>query len=446
MSEELQSLPEGPSKNLFLSLLLYVKVVSSPYDGLLKLQEKFGDTFPIRVIGNPGVTIFTGNPQYVKEIFALHPDHFTMMDTHRIQFFFGKRSLFTSEGDTHQKDKKLIFPHFRGERMRAYATTIQECIRKLCDQRLGQGVFSITDLAQSVTIETMLQALLGVRKAEHLDKLINVFMNWNDAQSPFLGIPALQTTYFKPYRDFIKTKTELGQFIQSLIKENRLGEGGADILSLMVRSRYEDGSAMEDEHITDHMRSLFIAGFDTTANTISWGLDTIFRNPQLLAKLREEIDSLPEDGDIDEMAKLPYLDATCYELMRLNPPLEIIPTRKLSKPMQLGPHLLEPGTGLMPCPILTQRNPELYPEPNAFKPERFLGKRPNVFEYFPFGGGRRLCAGYAFANYQMRLVIGTAIKEYDISLQAEAPKATKRYSVVTGPSGRVPAIITRRAK
>ena len=98
----------------------------------------------------------------------------------------------------------------------------------------------------------------------------------------------------------------------------------------------------------------------------------------------------------------------------------------------------------MPCPILTQRNPELYPEPNAFRPERFLGKRPNVFEYFPFGGGRRLCAGYAFANYQMRIVIGTAIREYNIDLQGPAPKATKRYSVVTGPSGRVPAIITRR--
>ena len=103
--------------------------------------------------------------------------------------------------------------------------------------------------------------------------------------------------------------------------------------------------------------------------------------------------------------------------MRLNPPLEIIPTRKLSEPMQLGPYTLEPGTGLMPCPILTQRNPELYPEPESFKPERFLGKRPNVFEYFPFGGGAETLRGLCicelpneigYRNGHSRIRFGTA--------------------------------------
>ena len=243
----------------------------------------------------------------------------------------------------------------------------------------------------------------------------------------------------------MKYNQELCDFVQSLIQENRAGEGGSDILSLMVRSQYEDGSVMEDEHIGDHMRTLLVAGFDTTANTIAWGIDTIFRHPQVLKRIKDEVDGMSEDMSLDDLSKLPYLDATCYELMRLRPPLELIPTRKLSKPLRLGPYELMPGTGVMPCPIMTQRDPEIYPDPNEFNPDRFLGKRPNVFEYFPFGGGRRLCAGYAFANYQLRLVIGTIIKEYDVELAGPPPKA-KRYSVVVGPAGDTPAVISHRNK
>ncbi len=97
----------------------------------------------------------------------------------------------------------------------------------------------------------------------------------------------------------------------------------------------------------------------------------------------------------------------------------------------------------MPCPVMAQRNPKLFPNPNEFKPERFIGKRPNSFEYFPYGGGRRLCIGYAFANYQLSLVIGTILKEYDLELMGSAPKA-KRYSAVVGPSGTIPVKLTRR--
>ncbi len=443
MSQAIQQLPPGPSQNFFASLWLFYHVVKKPYDALLRLQEKYGDTFAIRTIGT-GVTVFTGNPDHVKDVFAMSPDHFTMMDTPRIEFFFGRRSLFTSEGETHRRDKKLIFPHFRGERMRAYADTIVECTRKLCNQNIGKGTVSLLDVAQATTIEVMLQALLGVRRPEHLKEISDVFMGWNAAQNPLLGIPFMHNRLFKPYREFVHYNQELCRFVQVLIEENRAGDGGTDILSLMVRSQYEDGTFMEDEHITDHMKTLLVAGFDTTANAITWGMDTIFRTPELLRKLREELDSMPEDASLDDMSNLPLLDATCYEMMRLNPPLEMIPTRKLSKPLQMGPYLLPAGYGVMACPIMTQRHSEVYPNPDEFRPERFLGKRPNVFEYFPFGGGRRLCAGYAFANYQLRLVIGTAIKEYDFDVVGQAPKA-KRYSVVVGPGGNTPTIVSKRS-
>lgn len=442
MTNQLQVLPPGPSKNFFASLWLFYHVVKRPYDALLKLQDEFGDTFAARTVGT-GTTVFTGNPDHVKDIFAMSPDHFTMMDTPRIEFFFGKRSLFTSEGDTHRRDKKLIFPHFRGERMRAYSDTIVECARKVYSEQLDQGTVSLLDVSQTTTIEIMLQALLGVRKPEHLKEICDVFMGWNAAQNPMLGIPFLHNRFFKPYREFIHYTKELSKFVQALIEENRAGEGGPDILSLMVRSQYEDGSYMEDQHISDHMRTLLVAGFDTTANAITWGLDNIFRMPDLLKRLREEIDAMPEDAKLDDMAHLPLLDATCYEMMRLNPPLEMIPTRKLSKPLQMGSYMLPAGTGVMACPIMAQRDPKIFPDPHKFKPERFLGKRPNVFQYFPFGGGRRLCAGYAFANYQLRLVIGTAIKEFDLELKGPDPHA-KRYSVVVGPGGGTPTVFRRR--
>jgi len=446
MTEITTELPPGPSRNVFACMGLYWRGYRKPYDAVLELQEQYGDPITVRMLGT-GNVVFTGKPEYVKEVFAMSPDHFTMMDTPRIEFFFGKRSLFTSEGDIHQRDKKMIFPHFRGERMREYANTIVECTRKLCDAHVDQGTSSLMQIAQFTTIEVMLQALLGVRKQEHLEHLTNVFMGWNNAQTPLSGVPALHHNFFGfgPYATLMRYNRQLCSFIDMLIKENRAGEGGEDILSLLVRSKYDDGTSMEDEHITDHIRTLLVAGFDTTANTIAWGIDTLFRHPSLLKTLRDELDGLPADADFDDISKLPWLDATCYELMRLRPPLELIPTRRLSKPLRLGPYELQPGTGVMPCPIMAQRDPTIYEDPNELKPERFLGKRPNVFEYFPFGGGRRLCAGYAFANYQLRLVIGTVLREYNVEL-AGPPPVPKRYSVVVGPKGDAPAVISRRKR
>ncbi|HEY5054024.1 MAG TPA: cytochrome P450, partial [Solirubrobacterales bacterium] len=186
-----------------------------------------------------------------------------------------------------------------------------------------------------------------------------------------------------------------------------------DILSLMVAARHEDGSPMSEAEIRDELLTLLVAGHETTATALSWAMERLTRHPEKLERLRAETLA-------DEEA---YLTATIQETLRLRPVIVLV-IRHLTEPVEIGGYELPAGVKVTPCIHLVHRDPEIYPDPHSFQPERFLDNPPGTYTWIPFGGGVRRCLGASFAQFEMSVVLRELVKRHQIrpaSPESERP-------------------------
>ncbi|MDP1560042.1 MAG: cytochrome P450, partial [Pirellulaceae bacterium] len=188
--------------------------------------------------------------------------------------------------------------------------------------------------------------------------------------------------------------------------------------------------------------TFLFAGHETTALSLTWAIYHIFRDVRIVEKLRTELDSLPDEAPA-ALAEASYLKATIQETLRVNP-LITETLRKLREPMELGEYHLTAGMGLALATVLAHYNPTTFPEPDLFRPERFIEQSFSPFQYMPFGGGHRRCIGAAFASYEMAMVLGVFLRRFDFQLLDPRPVVPKRRSVTMGPSSPVPVKITKR--
>jgi cytochrome P450 len=421
-----------------------LRILINPYKGMKRLRKKYGDLFLVRLVPM-GNVVLTSRPELLQKIFKLPPESFTVLKVPMLEFFFGKYCLFILDGKEHYSSRKLMAPYFKADLMRTYAEIMERCTLKECASYEDGQEISQKEIAQNTTIEILMRVLFGIEEDSAVDHIKSIFEAWNSSQSPLLGFRWLRGGNRGPHAEFVKYNTLIRDLIGDLIAGERREESpGNNILSLLVTTHYEDGTPMTDEHITDTLITLLVAGYDTTANTLSWAFEVIHREPEILEKVVAELDGLPKDAPLHELTKLPMLDAYCHEITRHYPPIENLTVRVLKEPLELGGYTLPAGTGVTGSAIITNFDPDLYPDPDAFKPERFIGKKPSNHELVSFGGGVRLCIGYALARYQMRVVLGTALRYHKFTALGKGTKP-KRYSVLVGPANSCPATIASRA-
>jgi cytochrome P450 len=205
---------------------------------------------------------------------------------------------------------------------------------------------------------------------------------------------------------------------------------------MLIESRYEDGTGLSDQALRDEMITLLMAGHETTATSLAWILHRVLGRPDVLARLRAEVGG---DGGSE------YLDAVIKETARLHP---VVPNvgRHLQAPVRIGGHLLPAGVVASPCVYLAHRRPDVWPEPERFAPERFLGARPSPYEFFPFGGGVRRCIGAAFATYEMKVVLGRVLSRVALRAAPGYAARTVRRTVTFAPSDGMPVVADEIAK
>ena len=197
-----------------------------------------------------------------------------------------------------------------------------------------------------------------------------------------------------------------------------------DILSALMLARFEDGEAMADSELRDQLMTLLLAGHETTATALAWTFDLLLRHPAPLRRLRDSLEQGEED----------YLRATIAESLRLRP---VIPLagRRLAERAQTDGLTLPPGTDVSPAIWLTHTRPEIYPEPFAFRPERFLGEGPETYSWIPYGGGIRRCLGASFAEFEMRIMLAEVLTRCDLHKASPQPRAggpPKRHPLTAG--------------
>jgi cytochrome P450 len=235
----------------------------------------------------------------------------------------------------------------------------------------------------------------------------------------------------------MKTLSRVDEVIFEEIAERRADPGleeREDILSMLIVARFEDGGAMSDSELRDQLVTLLLAGHETTATALGWTFDLLLRHPETLERLRAEV----EEGESDD-----YLRATITESLRLRPVVPIA-GRRLAEELQIDGYTLPAGADVSPAIYLSHTRPDVYPDPFAFKPERFLEGGPDTYAWVPFGGGVRRCLGAAFAEFEMRIVLREVIGRCRLEATAEKPEGVTRRNITFSPRRGTPVILRER--
>jgi cytochrome P450 len=229
-----------------------------------------------------------------------------------------------------------------------------------------------------------------------------------------------------PLRGFMTIREEIDRALFELIAERRREAGDRDeILSMLLDARHEDGSEMTAQELRDELMTLLVAGHETTASTLAWAFEVLSRTPRVLAALTEEI-----RGGEDER----YLTATIQETLRHRPVLPNTAPRMVKQPIEVGGWLYPTGASLVANAYLLHHDADLYPDPYAFRPERFLDEPPGTYTWIPFGGGRRRCLGASFAMLEMKVVITSILRAFDLQVTAGQHEPPRRRNITVRPA------------
>ena len=435
------------------SWLQLINWISDPIGFQKKYSQKYGDIFSMRLSGI-GSSVIIGNPKAIQELFNQDSKFDIGRANNLAEPLIGKNSLMLMDGDRHRRERKLLMPSFHGEKIQVYAKQIIDITEKIANQwKIGES-FIVRSTMQKVSLEIILQVVFGLSEGERYEQLKPLLTNWLDMtdsplRSSMLFLPFLQKDWgaWSPWGKMKRLQKQVFDLLQAEIEEKRIkikaqkDNQGNDVLSLMMAVRDENGESMTDEELKDEMISILFAGHETTATALSWAFYQIYQNPDVIEKLQLELKSLGENPNPLETAKLPYLSAVCQETLRMYPVLPVLFPRIAKSPIKIAGIEFDAETIFMPSLYLVHYREDLYPDPEQFKPQRFLEKQYSPSEYFPFGGGSRRCLGYALALLEMKLVIATVISKYQLASSDDKPVKIQRRGFTLAPSGGVKMVV-----
>jgi cytochrome P450 len=400
-------------------------------------------------VGTPYV-LFT-SPAAVREIFTGDEEDLRAGEANFVlRPLLGAHSLLLLDGARHARERRLMLPPFHGERMLAYGETMRTVADQVIERwPLGEP-FPIHREMQAITLEIILRTVFGL-EGDTLDGLRDRLRRWVSlVLSPALLLPRLQIDLgsLSPWGRLVQLKREIdGMLFAEMARRRAPGATPRqDILSLLLEARDEHGEPMRVEEVRDELMTLLVAGHETTATSLAWTFHHLLANPAALEACRAEIRSVVGASPVtpEQVNRLPYLDATVKEALRLNPVITEV-GRRLERPMRIGGRDLPAGISVGPCIYLIHRRPDLWANPETFDPARFVGARPSPYEFLPFGGGVRRCLGMAFALYEMKVVLAEVLARVDLRSAPGYRMRIVRRSITMAPSKGMPVVVAARA-
>jgi cytochrome P450 len=297
---------------------------------------------------------------------------------------------------------------------------------------------------QALTLEIILRAVFGLESGERLEALrerLGAMLAFGDKWYSLLPPPPDGrvreiSEHVGPFAPYSRIQKQADALIFELIDERRTDHADRDdILSLLLEARHEDGTPMTDEELRDELVTLLVAGHETTASTLAWGLERLARRPEVMRRLVREL------GEGDD-----YLTATIQETLRRRPVLPNSAPRLVKEPFEVGGWTYPAGVSLVPNAYLIHHDPEIYEEPYAFRPERFLDQQPGTYTWIPFGGGRRRCLGAAFAMVEMKIVMRAVLEACEVGAAADGAEVARRRNITVRPGEGTRAVLRDRVR
>ncbi|NEO77703.1 cytochrome P450 [Moorena sp. SIO4G3] len=440
--------PDGPKTP---ALLQSINLIVNPLNYLEDCAKRYGGIFTIGFLNYPP-TVVVSHPQGMKALFTASPQTFKTAEAMQElpETFSGKTALTTIDGDPHRRLKQMLMPAFHGDRMRAYSQLICDITQQQMTQWKKGERFDVQGSIQDISLQFIIRAIFGVNEEASFQQLKQTLISQLKLSSnPWASIifyfHTLQQDWgpWSLWGRFVRLRQQVDDIIYAEIKRRRDNPAllGQDILSLMMSARDEQGEPMTDEEMRDNLITLLIAGHETTSISITWALYWIHRLPEVYEKLMAELETLGDNPDSSAITKLPYLNAVCHESLRIYPPVILASFRIAQKPVEIMGYQFEPGTFILPCTYLTHRQEDLYPEPNHFRPERFLERQFSAYEFVAFGGGSRRCIGYALSLFEMKLILARILTNVKLALPNNRfPKPVRStFTVAPSPIYLIPA-------
>jgi len=428
--------PEFESKPLVQTMRWAFRPLAFMAEG----RRRYGDSFGVRFLGFERPMVLISDPVAIKALYREREHGLPPGRNIILEPIVGSKSLLIQEGAEHLSRRRLMLPPFHGERMRSYEAAMGEIVEAEIDSwPLGEE-FPIHARMQAVTLEVILRVVFGVSSGPRLERLREMLETvLQETASPgrqVLGLALQRIGGRGMFAHFERELREVDELLLAEIAEHRERDDLAereDILSMLMLAEFEDGSRMEDRELRDQLMTLLLAGHETTATALAWTFDLLLRHPAELGRLRDSLAAGEED----------YLRATISESLRLRP---VIPLagRRLAKDLVADGVNLPAGTDVTPAIWLTHTRTDVYPDPFAFKPERFLEEGPDTYAWIPFGGGVRRCIGASFAEFEMRVVLREVLTRCELRKADPAPERTGRRNITLSPLKGTPVVVTDR--
>jgi len=403
---------------------------------LERCRRRYGDVFSLKM-WPLGLLVVVCDPAEIKRVFTGDPDVLQAGEGNAVtEPVAGPESVLLLDGKRHLHTRKLMLPSFHGERIKVYGELIGEIADAEIDRWPLQAAFPVHASMQAITLRVILRAVFGIedvaRRAE-LERLIPKLIG-----SPALLWPVLQYDLgaWSPWRRFLALRDEVDAILFDEIARKRSDPRLAlhdDILSLLLQARDENGEAMSDGELRDQLVTLLLAGHETTATALAWTFERLLRNPVTLGRLQNAL----TDGDEE------YLECVIKESLRSRP---IIPyaMRRLTAPLAIGGYTVPAGAFVGCSTILTHSHPDLYPAPDAFRPERFEDKGADTYTWIPFGGGVRRCLGASFATFEMKVILRHVLDRCELTAPDSTPERPRRRFVTYPPNRGARIVLQRR--
>jgi cytochrome P450 len=429
-----RQLPPGPRLPAALQLIGFWK---RPAASIERVRRRYGNRITVKLPFQPPF-VMLGDPEDIKQLFTAPPDVLHPGEGARVlEPVVGPYSVILLDEAEHLEQRKLLLPAFHGEKMAALTGLMEELTERELSTWPTDERIMLHPRLQRLTLEIILRAVFGLERGPRLDALRELLTRiLAFSENPLSVLPALQRIagWFGPLKQFNVLSARADELIFELIEERRgLGEERRqDILGMLLEARHEDGSPMSAQELRDELVTALVAGHETTASQLAWAFERLGREPQVLDRLRSEGEE--------------YLTATIHEILRLRPVLPNAEPRLVKKPVTIGGFEYPPGVALLASSYLVHHDPVVYPEPYAFRPERFVGKAPGTYTWIPFGGGRRRCLGASFAMAEMKIVIRAVVDRFELSPASDRPEQTARRSITFSPSRGASVILRERVQ
>jgi cytochrome P450 len=376
-----------------------------------------------------GLIVSIADPDLVRQVFTGDARTFHAGESSKpvLEPTVGSSSVLTLDEEPHMRQRKLLLEPFHGKNVQRWEATIRSITEQDIARWPSGKPFALHQHTRAITLEVILRAVFGVRERARFERGRTLVKEFANRAHPISMFPSARRDLgpLSPWVRFKRAREALDAFIYEEIERRRAQPDLAerdDVLSLLLCASDEAGEPLSRQELRDELVTVLAAGHETTATAVAWAFERLLRTPRVLYRLMK---SLPEGDD--------YLDATIKETLRLRPVVTDV-GRKLVHEIELGSYRIPAGSLVMPAIAAIHFREDLYPDPDEFRPERFLQRPPDAYTWIPFGGGVRRCIGASFAQFEMRVIIRTILERARVRAASPRSERSKLRNVTSAPA------------